>query len=101
MTSSALPKQTLSIKHELATHDASTQCGSVTSVWGKDTEHKRHKGQQTHGQTQVSHAVLALRLGQPVGERRLQAHEQHAGGEGHSCTHIMQHLSVVHLQRQT
>ena len=113
MTSSALSKQTLYSRCGLAAWDSYatvrlTLLGHIGWLRAeplgararseKDTEHEGDQGHQTHDQAQVAHAVLALRLGQPVGERRLQAHKQHAGGEGHSCAHVVKHFSVVHLQ---
>lgn len=74
--------------------------GRHLSAAGEDTEHQGYKGQQGHAEPEVGHAELSLGLGQPVGQRRLQAHEQHAGGEGDSCTHIVKNFGIIHLSER-
>lgn len=74
--------------------------GRHLSAAGEDTEHQGYEGQQGHAEPQVGHAVLPLGLGQPVGQRRLQAHEQHAGGEGDSCSHVVQNFGIIHLSQK-
>lgn len=71
--------------------------GRHLSAAGEDTEHQGCKGQQGHAEPEVGHAVLPLGLRQPVGQRRLQAHEQHAGGEGDSRSHVVKNFGIVHL----
>lgn len=74
--------------------------GRHLSAAGEDTEHQGCEGQQGHAEPEVGHAVLPLGLRQPVGQRRLQAHEQHAGGEGDSRSHVVKNFGIVHLSRQ-
>ena len=64
----------------------------------KDTEHQGDQGEQRHPHPHVSHPVLVLRLGQSVGQSRLETHEQHAAGERHARAHVVQHLGKVHLR---
>lgn len=71
--------------------------GRHLSAAGEDTEDQGCEGQQGHAEPEVGHAVLPLGLGQPVGQRRLQAHEQHAGGEGDSRSHVVKNFGIIHL----
>lgn len=64
----------------------------------KDTEHQCDQCEQRHPQTQVSYPVLLLGLGQSVGQGRLQAHKQHAGGESHSSADVVEDLGIIHLR---
>lgn len=63
----------------------------------KDTEHQAYKGQQGHAEPEVGQVVLPLGLGQSVGQRRLQGHKQHAGGEGDACSDIVENFGIIHL----
>lgn len=74
--------------------------GHHLSASGEDTEHQGHEGQQGHAEPEVGHAVLPLGLGQPVGQRRLQAHKQHAGGEGDPCSHVVKNFGIIHLSHE-
>ncbi len=63
----------------------------------KDTKHQGHKGQQGHKEAQMTHIIFSLSLRQAVGQRRLQTHKQHTGGEGYPCSNIVKNLGVIHL----
>ena len=71
--------------------------GCHLSVAGEDTEHQGYEGQQGHAEPEVGHVVLPLRLGQAVGQPRLQAHEQHTGGEGDARSDIVEDFGIIHL----
>lgn len=66
-------------------------------VAGEDTEHQGYEGQQGHAEPEVGHVVLSLGLGQAVSQRRLQAHKQHTGGEGDTCSDIVENFGIIHL----
>lgn len=46
----------------------------------------------------MGHQVIERSDSDAVRQHTLQTHEQYAGGKGHACTHVVQSLSVVHLQ---
>lgn len=80
------------------THDSLGSCRLFVVVWAEeDTEHQGYKSQQGHAEAKVGHVVLPLRLGQPVRQSGLQAHKQHAGGEGDTGSHVVKNFGVVHL----
>lgn len=66
----------------------------------KDTEDEGDEGHGGEDATQVSRPVMPAGFGHAVGEDGLQEDEQHAGGEGHPRSDVVQHLGVVHLQAQ-
>lgn len=80
------------------THDSLGSCRLVVVVWaGEDTEHQGYKREQGQAEPEVGHAVLPLRLGQAVGQSGLQAHKQHAGGEGDTGSHVVEDFGIIHL----
>lgn len=63
----------------------------------EDTEHQGSEGQEGHAEPEVGRVVLPLSLSQPVGQRRLQAHKQHTGGEGDARSDIVENFGIIHL----
>lgn len=77
---------------------------SVCQHWGterntaeEDTEHQGSEGQEGHAEPEVGCVVLPLSLSQSVGQRRLQTHKQHTGGEGDARSDIVENFGIIHL----
>lgn len=71
-----------------------------TQISFKDTEHQGDEGQQGHPHSYVTYPVFLLGLGQSVGQSRLKAHKQHAGGEGDPSSHVVKDFSKIHLKKK-
>lgn len=79
----------------------SNNCREPQQVLFEDTEHEGDEGHQGHPHPQVADAVLLLRLGQSVGQRRLETHKQHAAWKSHSGPDVVQHFGKIHLEINT
>lgn len=63
----------------------------------KDTEDQDDKGDGCQHNPQVGHRQVLRGGGSVVGEDTVQADKQQPGGEGHTSSHVVQRLGMIHL----